>query len=406
MILSIVTRHRKPALGVLLGSLAVAAIAVSVALFAGTPSARSGPDDWGTALQQASVPSGLLVWMMPGPTKDVMTGDGPIYARVANSAGELVTTEIGYGVRAQLLCGGKQPTVMLETDDGPSRVVRFDSDSGAWTDVGEPKSASEVTTATASETAVAFATHDESGRMSVAVTASDSTSSESTEYSFEPLPPNPSLVARWAADPQCLVDIDSRPKVGTVTSLTSKGSDIFAFRCTELATVVQDLSQDTSADLSDYSWVPSAGLGGDGIIYFAAQVPGRGRPEHVVGLNPSKLTVVSDVDTGWKNQPNLSAMMWIPSQAGVTLVIREVRDEKKQWGSMLVWRISKSGASRLPDLPVDAGILAGFGHDGTVLVYGGPAKSVVTRLDPETDAMSVVDSMTAPEGSRVLLAVE
>jgi hypothetical protein len=90
----------------------------------------------------------------------------------------------------------------------------------------------------------------------------------------------------------------------------------------------------------------------------------------------------------------------------VTLVIREVRDEKKQWGSMLVWRISKSGASRLPDLPVDAGILAGFGHDGTVLVYGGPAKSVVTRLDPETDAMSVVDSMTAPEGSRVLLAVE
>jgi len=394
----------------LIGVLAATLVAVSV----DTQPARSA-DTPGPAQQVASVPGSLLVWVTRNaatPSGDNVPGDGLVHVRMSDVAGQVHNWELGDGMKADLVCGGFSPVLLIESYAGDRHLVEFDPTEGTWRTTAAWESDVDIGPALLSANA-SFLDYQTSGPDAQIVTVDRGARVVAQTRALAPLAADPVLQQRQDAafkgtvlrTPPVLSG-DTTARLGITTALVRSGDNLYACRCSNDATVVSNLSNGKSVQLSQYGAIHSAGLGGDGSLYLAAVEPGLKTPEQLVRLDPNSLAVESAACTGWKDHSELSQMMWAPTDTGIVLLVREVPQGSSRWGKVRVWALDDGGLREFANLPGDVGSRMSLGENESVLLYGGPAANVITRLDLGTGSLSPVPELSTPNGTRVLIAVE
>lgn len=155
---------------------------------------------------------------------------------------------------------------------------------------------------------------------------------------------------------------------------------------------VIDLDGARRLDLPDAGRALAMVEGADGKLY-ALTIDGRCASNNlqVHRIDTTTLRVESVIDVGHGLPVDHVGFV----VAGGGTYIHEVTDNSAQ-----LLRVDVSGVTSIP-LPTDSGLSAAAAPDGTIYLFGGRAKNIVTRFDPRTGAIETVDAATAPNGSFV-----
>lgn len=154
-----------------------------------------------------------------------------------------------------------------------------------------------------------------------------------------------------------------------------------------------DLDAGRRLDLPDSGYALSMTEGSDGKLY-ALTIDGRCASNHlqVRRIDVGTMRMESVIDLG-HGLPVLRSDL-VTASRGSTYVHEVTEDEAR------LLRIDGSMVTSIP-LPANSGLFAAAAPDGTIYLFGGRARNVVTRFDPGTGAVTTVDGARAPDGSFV-----
>jgi len=375
---------------------AIAAVGTHVTRESTSEAAASAP----TA---ASVPGGLLVWMEPPESTSSLgtqRSDGTIYARVWNAQGEALVSNVTQGVAASLVTGGEEPVIMTVSYDCRCHFFRLDRDGGAWQEI---LSLSESPVAvTASASSVAYTAIDNRETI-VARSLDDVSSTLRLEL--------PSLdVDKGSSDMVTTGPPVSNPRSVVATALVAIGENLVAFSGNQTSCQVTDLPSGKTEAVRKGE-VNAACAGVDGNLYAALSGPSKGATLRIVQIDPATLKVTSTFDTDWtptpqSAAPRLNKLRLLATSDGVALFVSELPQYPDVVAPTHVWVLKNGELSETASLPMGTGIDAGYGSDGSLLLFGGIARESVSRLDLTTGKVTAAEQMTSPDKTWVLLAAE
>jgi hypothetical protein len=344
-----------------------------------------------------------------------MQGDGELFARTVDATGVSHTSDLGPGLGADLISGGANP-VLLTTATSGQQLIQYNTSTNVWSTLRSLPGGG-VTACGATANQVGYVT-----TVSNSVTTlprSGATGTPAVKMQTVPtLSPDPAVSAQITASAaiQSLYARASAPgqQAPTITQLVpGLDGDMYALTANNYAAGVVDLSTGKSGALAGWSWVDGGCLGGDGCLYAVGEAAGKGAAEAVYRLDPQTLTAQSTAASlGWTqapvNQPPLLDRLWtLPTSNGVLIAAVENNvnnDPSGSPGPLEVWSAGPTGARKLCEVPNATGMKVGFGGDSNLLLFCGPAKNLVSSLDPTTGAVTPLPDMTAPAGSYVVVA--
>jgi hypothetical protein len=176
-------------------------------------------------------------------------------------------------------------------------------------------------------------------------------------------------------------------------AVASLGDHLYAYVATIGNGAIVDLSDGRRLDLVDAGYALAMTTGSDGKLY-ALTVDERCAPNHLLvrRVDPATMREESIIDTG-RFLPVESAAL-ITAKGGSTYVHSVTAS-----GTELL-RVDGAGVTSIP-LPADSGQREAAAPDGTIYLFAGRARNIVTRFDPSSGTSTTVDAAEGPNGSFV-----
>ena len=386
----------------------VGVIAAASVLVVATRERARAPDVAGAAVRApatASVPGGLLVWMEPDratlrPNGD-QSADGIVVVRMQDADGVAQTRELGPGIDARLWAGGSAPILAVERYDCSYHVFAYRSANAQW---DELFSLSEEPLAVCADGSTIV--HSEIGDGRALISRDEATGEELLRFTVPAMEGYSDDAFGGISMP---IAYDSR--IARATALVAGAGHVFAFSTNAQACQVTDFPSALTKTLTVGSSVLAACAGPDGRIYAATEGPGKGATVKIVGIDAADLATVSVADTGGTSspaggRPRLNRLQLLATDDGVVLWVVESTASPDMVAPTHLWLLADGKLAEQPPLPTRIGINAAYGATGSLLLYGGYAKSVVSRLDLSTARVSSVKEMLAPEGTWVVVAAD
>jgi hypothetical protein len=409
-------------LAALAASFMLVLVVILVASRTPTPKAHAAGSAWDVAREGVSVPGGLLVFVVPDPATttdgDCMHSDGELFARTVDDKGVPHTSDLGPGVHADLISGGSDPLILTTDFSDQQQILQYDSSADTWVTLRSLPNGG----VTLSAVAAGRVYYAAGASQSVASTSCiDSNGSPAAQVSILPeLSPDPAVSAQIASSPtiQLLYSREGADEQAppSITQLAAGISGaVYAFSANAYAAGITDLSSGRSETLKGWCWVYGGCLGGDGNLYAVGAGPGKGTAWGVYEVDPQ--TLVSDgaasslnwVEAPTDQPPLLGRLYTFPTSSGVLIAVVENNSTAEGAGDsrpLIVWSASAGGVKELCRIPDSSGMKVGYGGDGSLLLYCGPAKNMVSSLNTASGVVTPIPSMTAPQGSYVVVAAD
>jgi hypothetical protein len=183
------------------------------------------------------------------------------------------------------------------------------------------------------------------------------------------------------------------PKASGLYAMTSVGGHPYLYVATMGNGAVIDLDGGRRLDLLDAGYALSMTNASDGKLY-ALTFDGRCASNHlqIRRIDVSTMRVDRVIDLGHGLPVERAGFV---AGADASTYVHEVTAT----GAQLL-RIDGSGVTSIT-LPADSGLFEAAAPDGTIYLFGGRARNVVSRFDPGTGAITTVDGARAPDGSFV-----
>lgn len=156
--------------------------------------------------------------------------------------------------------------------------------------------------------------------------------------------------------------------------------------------VIVDIHDGGRIDHVDAGHALAMTTGNDGKLYAATVGACQGSTVIVRRIDPVTMRQEAAINTG-----RVPAVLWtrLIAAVGGATYLHEVTAT-----AATLLRIDGASVSTI-SLPLDSGIFSTAAPDGTIYLYGGRARSVVTRFDPATASLVVVDAAQGPSGATV-----
>ena len=183
------------------------------------------------------------------------------------------------------------------------------------------------------------------------------------------------------------------PRASGLRAIASADGHLFAYVSTLGNGAIVDLDNGRRLDLIDAGTALGMVTGTDGKLY-ALTIDGRCAANHLMvrRIDPTTMRQETAIDIG--HGLPVTRIALIAATPGGTYV-HEVTDT----GAQLL-RVESTVVTAIP-LPADSGLFEAAAPDGTLYLFGGRARNVVTRFDPGTGTTETLDATKAPDGSFV-----
>ena len=179
----------------------------------------------------------------------------------------------------------------------------------------------------------------------------------------------------------------------SVSGLAAIGSHLFAFSATPANGAIFDLTDGRRLDLPGSGPAIAMAAGSDGKIYAITAEQECGSHQLIVRrIDPIAMREEASIVTA-RTFP-FDRIELVSSAAGTTYA-HLVTDT----GAELL-RVDTRSLTPVA-LPPDSGLMTSAAPDGSIWLFGGRARNVVSRFDPATKAVAVVDKARGPDGSFV-----
>ena len=179
----------------------------------------------------------------------------------------------------------------------------------------------------------------------------------------------------------------------TVWSLTATGGHLFAFSATPANGAIFDVIDGRRLDLPGSGNALAMAAGSDGKLYAITAEQKCGSHQLVVRrIDPVTMHQETSIDTG-KVFPSVRVDL-VSSTAGTTYA-HLVTDN----GAELL-RVEARSVTPIA-LPPDSGLFSSAAPDGSIWLFGGRARNILSRLDPATGRVEHIAGADAPDGAFV-----
>ena len=354
-----------------------------------------------SSAEGAAQTTAFEAWITPsvGDGQDgLMHADGTLYVRPSSQASEIL--DLGNYLAAGPCDFGDKPGLVAYSMAEGSSVV----------EIAPALVATAVTrTGRAPLEAALIAsgrTYSQSGAMIdvAASPAPGSTTSEPVLLAQTQLPGLPSDAVAGIV-PGYVKGIARPNESGHVSSYVLLDGRVLGFVANGRAAAVVDLDTGKASLLTGFSALGHAAVGGDGYLYAVGwRFYDDAFSIKVLRINPSDMAVESSYDTELL-PGTLCASAVLPRANGAVVMLAE--GERGDSVQQYVFIADENGLSGLARLPEGTGLYMGSGTEDTILLYGGPARNAVSRLDLTTGTLTEdLASLRAPEGSTVVVAGE
>jgi hypothetical protein len=181
-------------------------------------------------------------------------------------------------------------------------------------------------------------------------------------------------------------------KVSSLNAMASVRGHPYLYVATMGNGAVIDLDGGRRLDLVDAGRAVSMIEGSDGKLY-ALTVDGRCASNHLMvrRIDVATMQVESIIDLG--HGLPVEGASFVAASHGTYV------HEVTATGAQLL-RLDGAVVTSIP-LPADSGLFEAAAPDGTIYLFGGRARNVITRFDPGTGIVTTVDAAGAPAGSFV-----
>jgi hypothetical protein len=183
------------------------------------------------------------------------------------------------------------------------------------------------------------------------------------------------------------------PAASMTRALATAGGHLYAFVATYTNGAIVDVNDGRRVDLLESGPAIAMTTGSDGKLY-ALTIDQRCNTNTPVvrRIDPTTMREEAVVDT--HRRLGFDNIELVAGKVGPTFVHAVTGSAAE------LLRIDSSGVTAIP-LPPDSGLLAAAAPDGSVYLFGGRARNIVSRYDPKTGAVSTVDDAHGPDGSYV-----
>jgi hypothetical protein len=154
---------------------------------------------------------------------------------------------------------------------------------------------------------------------------------------------------------------------------------------------IVNLDDGRRLDLIDAGYALAMTDGSDRRLYTVT-IDGRCASNHLMvrRINPATMREEAVIDTGGTLPVERLGLI---TAIGGSTYVHEITASGAQF-----LRVDRTAVTPIP-LPPDSGLFEAAAPDGTLYVFGGRARNVVTRFDPSTGTVTTVDAAKAPDGS-------
>lgn len=396
-------RLSRRSLVILAGVILALGAAGAVAAVTERPSTETVSEAAAETTANYSVPGGLVVWMEPDastlqPNGD-QSADGTVFARTTDAAGNEVVAKLGPGIDARLWAGGSEPVLMVKRYDGSNHVYFYVKNEARWTELHVLSEDPSSVCATSGE--VVYTQIGDDSKL----VFTDKTNGAELHVSNAPAMKG---YTEAAVDAGAVAYDPSR---AVITALAPIGDHVFSFSSNGQATQLTDYPSGLTETVDGAGYVSAATASVDGLVYAATVGFQKDTSLKVLAVDPATLMQVTVADTGWVPNPSdgiprLNLLQLLPTSDGVALFVMERTEKPEIVEPAHLWLVQGNQATELKPLPERIGIKAACGSDGSILVYGGYARNIVSRLNLQTGEITVAKDMSAPDGTWILLAAD
>ncbi|HMK92572.1 MAG TPA: hypothetical protein VK576_06200, partial [Thermoleophilia bacterium] len=220
-------------------------------------------------------------------------------------------------------------------------------------------------------------------------------------YPLPKLPPDPTALLPGPSQPGLL----ARAGRGAVDALLAADGHVLAVTSSRAAAGLSDLVTGRTVTFNGYTRVRAATMGGDGMVYVLTAANDSAFSLRILRIDPRSLQIVSAFDTGILDRDRPASAL--PSRFGAVIYSPGVPGSLDALSGTDVWLADGGGLRENATVSSDDGLLMGPGEGDSVLLYGGTAENVVTRVGLDDGAVRRADArLTAPSGTTVVLAAE
>lgn len=396
---------RRPLLIMICAVLAIGVTATAIIAGSGRASTQGVSEAAAQPAADYSVPGGLVAWMEPDldtlKSNGDQSADGTVFVRVADAQGVKRTADLGPGIDARLWAGGADPVLVVERYDGSNHVFAYSRLTAQWRQLFS-LTEDPLSMGAGGDRLV----YTDIEHRSTVVSRSKATGEETLRSTV----PAMKGYSSDASEPLSL-PINYDPSRAQVTAVVPVADHLFAFSANAQASQLTDFPSGLTKAVDSAGVVSAACTASDGRLYAAVEGSEKGDTVKVLGIDPATLKTLSVADTGWiaspvDGPPRLSHLQLLPTRDGVALWIVEDTGNPAIVGSTHLWLLKDGELMQSNPLSQRLGIKAAAGKDDSLLLYGGYARSAVSRVDLSSGQVTPVKELRAPDGSWILVAAD
>jgi len=221
------------------------------------------------------------------------------------------------------------------------------------------------------------------------------------QYRLPTLPPDPTALLPGPSQPDLAAPIEP----GRVVALLAADGHVLAVTSTPAAAGLTDLVTARTVTFGGYTNVRATTTGGDGMVYVVTAANDSAFSQRILRIDPRSMRIVSAFDTGTLDRGRPATAL--PTRYGAVVYSPGVPDSLDALSGTELWLIDGAGLRENATVSSDDGLLMGPGKGDSVLLYGGPAGDVVTRVGIDDGAVRRADPPpTPPSGTVVVLAAD
>lgn len=182
------------------------------------------------------------------------------------------------------------------------------------------------------------------------------------------------------------------PSRSFLYAIAAAQGHVFVYVASPTNGQIVDLQDGRRLDLIDAGYALSMITGSDDKLYVATVDSCPSSTVVVRRIDPATMREEAAVDSG---RPPRPGRMHLIAAHGGGVYLLETTDTTTQ-----LLRVDVAGSSPTA-LPPDSGSFSAAAPDGTLYLFGGRARNIVTRFDPATSTLTRVDAARGPAGSFV-----
>ena len=200
--------------------------------------------------------------------------------------------------------------------------------------------------------------------------------------------------ARPTTTPRCSParGLNYDPTRSQLMAIAAVYGHVFVYVSSPTNGAIVDLQDGRRLDLIDAGYALAMTAGSDSKLYAATVDTCRSSTVVVRRIDPATMREEGTIDTGRAPRP---VGMRLIATTGGGVYLHDVTDTSAQ-----LLRVDVDGSQPI-SLPQDSGSLSVAAPDGTLYLFGGRARNVITRFDAKTGTVVTVDAAQGPAGSTI-----